>query len=71
LNSGCYYYGSTNDIRQRHAQHARGHTSTAAKDAPWKLIASFVFETMQQARAQEHTFKRWKNPRRVFAWFER
>jgi putative endonuclease len=69
--SGRYYYGSTTDLTRRMEQHARGHTATTAKDAPWVLIASRNFETLQEARNQERIFKRWKNPDRVLAWFNR
>jgi putative endonuclease len=69
--SGRLYYGSTTDIERRMQQHARGHTATTAKDAPWQLVASREFETLEQARNQERIFKRWKNPDRVLAWFSR
>jgi putative endonuclease len=69
--SGRYYYGSTTDLARRMEQHSRGHTTTTAKDAPWQLIASRNFETLREARNQERIFKRWKNPERVLAWFNR
>jgi putative endonuclease len=69
--SGRYYYGSTTDLTRRLAQHERGHTATTAKDGPWQLVASREFESLQQARAQERIFKRWKNPVRVLDWFGR
>jgi putative endonuclease len=69
--SGRLYYGSTTDLDRRLEQHARGHTHTTAKDAPWSLIGSHEFATLAEARAQERTFKKWKNPERVRAWLVR
>ena len=69
--SGRLYYGSTTDLTRRMEQHARGHTATTAKDSPWQLVASREFETLLEARSQERIFKRWKNPDRVLAWFDR
>src|SRR4051812_40474389 len=67
--SGRYYYGSTTDLPRRLEQHAAGHTATTAKDRPWRLVASSEFAALEEARGQERVFKRWKNPRRVLAWF--
>ena len=69
--SGRYYYGSTTDLTRRLQQHERGHTATTTKDAPWKLIASRQMDVLESARAQERIFKKWKNPKRVLAWFDR
>jgi len=69
--TGRYYYGSTTDLIRRLEQHSRGHTTTTAKDAPWQLVASRDFDSLADARQQERTFKRWKNPHRVLAWFQR
>jgi putative endonuclease len=69
--SGRYYYGSTNDLTRRLEQHQRGHTATTAKDTPWKLIASREMDSLETARGQERIFKKWKNPKRVLAWFNR
>jgi putative endonuclease len=69
--SGRLYYGSTSDLPRRLEQHARGHTATTAKDAPWTLVTSREFATLDEARAQERIFKRWKNPGRVLQWFQR
>jgi predicted GIY-YIG superfamily endonuclease len=52
-------------------QHGRGHTATTAKDAPWELVASKQMASLESARAQERIFKRWKNPERTLAWFNR
>ena len=69
--SGRYYYGSTNDLARRLEQHRRGHTATTAKDAPWELVASKEMDSLESARMQERIFKKWKNPKRVLAWFNR
>jgi predicted GIY-YIG superfamily endonuclease len=69
--SGRYYYGSTNDLARRLEQHGRGHTATTAKDAPWELVASKEMDSLESARAQERIFKKWKNPKRALAWFNR
>ena len=69
--TGRYYYGSATDLSRRLEEHARGHTYTTARDAPWKPVASREMESLSEARVQERTFKRWKNPQRVLAWFDR
>jgi putative endonuclease len=69
--SGRYYYGSTTDLERRLEQHRRGHTATTARDVPWELAASLEMPSLEGARAQERIFKKWKNPERVFAWFQR
>jgi predicted GIY-YIG superfamily endonuclease len=69
--SGRYYYGSTTDLTRRLEQHARGHTYTTARDAPWELVAQRELESLPVARDWERKFKRWKNPARVLAWFWR
>ncbi|MGA3285633.1 MAG: GIY-YIG nuclease family protein [Verrucomicrobiota bacterium] len=69
--SGRYYYGSTNNLARRLEEHRRGHTATTAKDAPWELVASREMSSSESARMQERIFKKWKNPKRVLAWFNR
>ena len=69
--TGRYYYGSTTDLRRRLEEHARGHTYTTTRDAPWELVASREMESLSAARVQERVFKRSKNPQRVLAWFDR
>jgi len=69
--SGRFYYGSTNDLSRRLREHWRGKTATTAKDRPWHLVGSASFESLHQARQQERTFKRWKNPHRVLAWLKK
>jgi predicted GIY-YIG superfamily endonuclease len=60
--SGRFYYGSTTDLRRRLEEHARGHTYTTSRDAPWDLAASREVVSLPEARALERQFKRWKNP---------
>jgi hypothetical protein len=36
-----------------------------------QLVASEQMDSLESARAQERIFKRWKNPIRVVAWFNR
>jgi putative endonuclease len=67
--SGRFYYGSTTDLGRRLEEHARGHTYTTSRDAPWVLVASREMVSLSEARALERQFKRWKNPQRVLAWF--
>jgi predicted GIY-YIG superfamily endonuclease len=67
--SRCYYDGSTNDLARRLEQHQRGHTATTAKDVPWELVASWEMDSLESVRLQERIFKKWKNPKRVLAWF--
>ena len=69
--SGRHYYGSTNDLARRLEQHARGHTCTTERDAPWELLASREMASVTEARDQERALKRWKNPARALAWFQR
>jgi len=69
--SGRFYYGSTTDVSRRLMEHSRGHTYTTSRDAPWALVASREVESLLAARAMERQFKKWKNPERVLAWFNR
>jgi len=69
--SGRFYYGSTTDLSRRLEEHARGHTHTTRRDAPWVLVASREVVSLSEARALERQFKKWKNPQRVLAWFSR
>ena len=62
--SGRYYYGSTNDLERRLAEHQRGKTATTAKDGPWSLVGTASFACLTEAREQERLFKRWKKPSR-------
>ena len=59
------------DLTRRLEQHARNHTYTTARDAPWELVASAKVTSLPEARDLERMFKRWKNPARVSAWFSR
>ena len=58
-------------MSRRLTEHARGHTYTTSRDAPWALVASREVESLSEARAMERQFKNWKNPQRVLAWFNR
>jgi predicted GIY-YIG superfamily endonuclease len=51
--SGRFYYGSTTDLSRRLEQHARGHTYTTSRDAPWALVASREVGSLSEARALE------------------
>lgn len=66
--SGYLYYGSTNHLDRRLEEHRRGKTVTTAKVRPWTLVGCVSFPSLAEARAQERTFKQWKNPKRVLAW---
>ena len=68
--SGRLYYGSTQDLEARLAQHARGHTVTTSKGGPWSLLAHLECQSIEEARHLERQFKRWKNPKRVLDWIK-
>ena len=67
--SGRHYYGSTVDLSGRLEQHARGHTYTPHRDAPWELVGCVELPTLAEAREAERRLKRWKNPGRALQWF--
>ncbi|HWO07646.1 MAG TPA: GIY-YIG nuclease family protein [Candidatus Paceibacterota bacterium] len=50
------YYGSTNDLRRRLAQHRRGHTTTT-KNGDWTLIYYEAYRTKSDARRREDQLK--------------
>lgn len=59
-NSGRYYIGSTNDLKRRLDQHARGHTSTSKRLNTTRLVFFQEFSSLVDARKQEQKIKRWK-----------
>src|SRR5207249_2409389 len=69
--TGRYYYDPTTTRPNCMEQHSTDHTATTAKDGPWQLIANRDLSSLEAARKQERIFKRWKNPQRLLAWFQR
>jgi putative endonuclease len=70
--SGRYYLGSTDNLDRRFCEHQEGKTySTRRLGFPLVLVASRSFPTLQEARSEERRLKKWKNPGRILAYFQR
>jgi putative endonuclease len=57
---GRYYYGSTNNLIQRLANHRRGRVKSTKWRLPVALVYFEEFPTLDQARQREYL---WKNGR--------
>ena len=62
---GCYYYGSTNDLLQRLGQHRRGRVHSTAWRLPVELMYFEEFETLEQAKRREQSFKNGRTRRKT------
>ncbi|HVP10546.1 MAG TPA: GIY-YIG nuclease family protein [Phycisphaerae bacterium] len=69
------YYGSTNDLRRRLAEHHRGRVRSTQWRRPVRLVYFEEFQTLPQARQRERMFKggrtREKTVDRLIATFPR
>ena len=52
-----FYLGSTNDLKQRLADHNNKKSTSTARYAPWKLIYYEAFRTEKDARNRESNLK--------------
>ena len=62
---GCYYYGSTSDLRQRLARHRGGHVHSTAWRLPAELVYFEEFPTLAQAKQRERSFKNGRTRRKT------
>ena len=62
---GRLYYGSTNDLIRRLADHRRGRVRTTAKRLPVHLVYFEEHETPDQARQRERAFKGGRTRRKT------
>ncbi|MGH9804388.1 MAG: GIY-YIG nuclease family protein [Candidatus Acidiferrales bacterium] len=69
--SGRHYIGSTNDMRRRLADHARGNTPSTRNRGPWKLVYSEECRDLTAARKREREIKSFKGGLKFKALFER
>ena len=53
---GKLYFGSTNDLRRRLSQHAKGHTQTTRK-SKWTLVYYEAYRAEDDARRREDQIK--------------
>ena len=56
-NDGRRYYGSTNDLLRRLEQHRAGRVRTTRVRRPVQVVYFEEFETAEQARQRERSFK--------------
>jgi len=57
LNVNCFYKGHCKDLKKRIDQHNSGMTESIKMYAPFKLVYSEDFETMEEAIKREKYFK--------------
>jgi len=62
---GCYYYGSTNDLLQRLARHRQGRVHSTAWRLPVQLVYFEEFQTPEQAKRREQSFKSGRTRRKT------
>ncbi len=60
--TGRYYVGTSNDLRQRLAQHNSGGTASTKAYRPWSLVYSEACDSVTAARRREREIKGWKSP---------
>ena len=60
---GCCYYGSTNDLLQRLVRHRAGRVRSTAWRLPVALVCFEEFETLEQAKRREQSFKNGRTRR--------
>ena len=61
---GCYYYGSTNDLIRRLAQHRARHVRSTKPRLPIELVYFEECQTLDQARQKEHLLKNGRTRRK-------
>ena len=61
---GDNYYGSTNDLSRRLAQHRDGYTRSTQPRRPVELVYFEECQTMAQARQKERAFKNGRTRRK-------
>lgn len=66
---GRLYYGSTNDLIRRLADHRRGRVRTTAQRLPVRLVYFEELETPDQARQRERSFKNGRTRRKTIDQF--
>jgi len=62
---GRYYYGSTNDLIRRLAEHRAGRVRSTRPRLPMKLVYFQECQTLDQARQREHLLKNGRTRRKA------
>jgi putative endonuclease len=65
--SGRFYIGSTDNLKRRLSEHARGHAASTRGRGPWTLVYKEEFATLLEARQRELQVKRWKSSKMILA----
>lgn len=52
-----FYYGSTNDLKRRYAQHVAGKVKSTSYRLPVNLVYYEAYLSLSQAREREHQVK--------------
>ncbi len=60
-----YYYGSTNDLVRRLAQHRAGHVHSTKPRLPAELVYFEECQTLDDARQREQSFKNGRTRRKT------
>jgi putative endonuclease len=64
-NDGRRYFGSTNDLIRRLAEHRKGRVRSTKPRLPVDLIFFEEWQTLDQARQKERSFKRGRTRRKT------
>jgi len=56
--AGRYYTGSSEDAESRLQRHNAGHTKSTRGKGPWKIVATFPFESRAEAVRLEMKIKK-------------
>lgn len=59
------YYGSTSDLHERLARHRAGRVFSTKGRLPIRLVWFATFETLEQARQKERSFKNGRTRRKT------
>ena len=56
--TGRFYCGQTHNLQDRLTRHNSGRSKSTAKERPWKLIHTFIFDSRSEAMLLEKKIKK-------------
>lgn len=59
-NGGQLYLGSTPDVNNRLDEHNRGVNKATRNKGPWKILSTWEFDSLKEARQMEYRIKKMK-----------
>ncbi|MCD4747370.1 MAG: GIY-YIG nuclease family protein [Bacteroidales bacterium] len=61
-----FYYGHSNDIKERICKHNTNHKGYTGKANDWEIVYTEKHISKSEAYARERQVKKWKNRKRIF-----